>query len=164
MTQLSVMVKTPIGVPVRGVPVSWAVTAGGGSVLSATTITGDGVATNYWSVGGTIGTNNQGLSASGAGLTGSPVNFVASATAPPTQMALFSGDAQTGTAGQALAQPLVVLVRDAASAPVAGVTVTWQVTAGGGTLSGTNQLHPTPLVTPPSGLPSAPSRAPPTRR
>ena len=135
VTQLSVMVKTPIGVPVRGVPVSWAVTAGGGSVLSATTITGDGVATNYWTVGGTIGTNNQGLSASVAGLTGSPVNFVASATAPPTQMALFSGDAQTGTAGQALAQPLVVLVRDAASAPVAGVTVTWQVTAGGGTLT-----------------------------
>ena len=35
------------------------------------------------------------------------MTFVASATAPPTQIAMFSGDGQTGTAGQALAQPLV---------------------------------------------------------
>ncbi len=134
----SVLVKTPGagGVPVSGVSVAWAVTAGGGNVLSAASTTGvNGVATNFWTVGGTAGANNQGLSATVAGLTGSPVTFVASATGPPTQIAMFSGDGQTGAAGQALAQPLVVLVRDAASAPVAGVTVTWQVSAGGGTLS-----------------------------
>jgi hypothetical protein len=134
----SVLVKTPGvgGVPVAGVVVSWAVTAGGGvAAAGSSTSNAAGVASIGWTVGGTVGANNQGLTATVAGLTGSPVAFVASATAPPTQIALFSGDAQTGTAGQALAQPFVVLVRDGASAPVAGVVVTWQATAGGGTLS-----------------------------
>jgi len=134
----SVLVKTPGAgaVPVSGVTVNWAVTAGGGSVLSnVSTTDNSGVATNFWTVGGTAGADNQGLSATVAGLTGSPVTFVASATAPPTQMAAFSGDAQSGAAGAALAQPFVVLVQNAASAPVAGVTVAWAVTAGGGTLS-----------------------------
>jgi hypothetical protein len=134
----SVLVKTPGAgaLPVSGVTVSWAVTAGGGNVLSAESITDlTGVATNFWTVGGTVGNNNQGLTATGAGLTGSPVTFVASATAPPTQIASFSGDLQTATAGTALAQPFVVLVRNAVSAPVAGVIVNWQVTAGGGTLN-----------------------------
>jgi len=134
----SVLVKTPggAGVPVAGVVVNWAVTAGGGALSAATsTTTAAGVASIGWTVGGTAGANNQGLSASVAGLTGSPVTFVASATAPPTQMASFSGDAQSGAAGAALAQPFVVLVRNAANAPVPGVTVTWSVTAGGGTLN-----------------------------
>ena len=133
----SVLVKSPGagGVPVSGVTVNWAITAGGGSVLSAVSTTNiTGVALNSWTVGGTVGTNNQGLSATVAGLTGSPVTFTASAAAPPTQIAVFSGDAQTGTAGQALAQPLVVLVQNAANAPVAGVLVNWAVTAGGGAL------------------------------
>ena len=114
-----------------GVVVNWAVTAGGGAPSAATSTTNAaGVASIGWTVGGTVGANNQGLGATVAGLTGSPVGFVASATAPPTQIAMFSGDGQTGTAGQALAQPLVVLVQNAANAPVAGVTVTWQVVRG----------------------------------
>lgn len=134
----SVLVKTPGagGVPVAGVVVNWAVTSGGGAPSAATSTTNSaGVASIGWTLGGSVGVNNQGLSATVAGLTGSPVGFVASATAPPTQIAMFSGDGQTGTAGAALAQPLVVLVRDAANAPVAGVVVTWQATAGGGALS-----------------------------
>jgi hypothetical protein len=142
-TSPSVLVKTPGAgaLPVSGVTVSWAVTAGGGNVLSAESITDlTGVATNFWTVGGTVGNNNQGLTATVAGLTGSPVTFVASATAPPTQIASFSGDLQTGAAGAVLAQPFVVLVRNAVSAPVAGVTVTWQVTGGGGTLSAPSSI------------------------
>lgn len=132
----SVLVKTPGGAPVQGVQVAWAVTAGGGATSAATSTTGaNGVASIGWTLGGTVGANNQGLSATVAGLTGSPVAFVASATAPPTQMAMVSGDGQTGTAGQALAQPLVVEVQDASNAPVAGVTVNWSVQAGGGTLT-----------------------------
>jgi hypothetical protein len=120
-------------VPVGGVQVSWVVTAGGGSVEFATTYTGvEGVTANTWTIGGTIGTNNQGLTATVAGLVGSPVTFVASAQGPPTQIAMVSGDGQTGQAGQALAQRFVVEVLDATNAPVAGVTVSWQVTGGGG--------------------------------
>jgi len=134
----SVLVKSPGagGVPVAGVVVNWAVTSGGGAPSAATSTTNAaGVASIGWTIGGTVGSNNQGLSATVAGLTGSPVGFVASGTAPPTQIASFSGNAQTGSAGQALAQPLVVLVRNAVNAPVAGVLVAWQATAGGGALS-----------------------------
>ena len=46
-----------------------------------------------------------------------------------------SGDAQTATAGAALANPLAVVVtRDAA--PAAGVSVAWSVLSGGGSLGG----------------------------
>lgn len=141
--QPSVLVKTPggAGVPVSGVTVGWAVTAGGGTPSAATSVSnGAGVASIGWTLGATPGTNNQGLSATVAGLTGSPVAFVASATAPPTQMAYSSGNAQTAAAGQALAQPLVVVVRDAGSNPVAGVVVSWQVTAGGGTLGAATSI------------------------
>jgi TolB protein len=60
-------------------------------------------------------------------------------TAPPgptsSAIALVAGDNQTGVVGEALAQPLVVKVTDPAGAGAAGVTVTWLVTAGGGSLS-----------------------------
>ena len=139
----SVLVKTPGagGVPVQGVTVDWAVTAGGGTPSAPTSVTdASGIASIGWTLGGTAGANNQGLSATVAGLTGSPVAFVASATAPPTQMFLQSGDAQTAAAGQALAQPLVVVVEDATNAPVEGVVVSWQVTAGGGSVGSATSI------------------------
>ncbi len=142
-TMPSVLVKTPggAGVPVQGVTVTWAVTAGGGTPSAASSVTNaSGIASIGWTLGGTPGSNNQGLSATAAGLTGSPVAFVASATAPPTQMFLVSGDGQTGTAGQALPQPLVVVVEDAANAPVAGVVVSWQVTWGGGSVASATSI------------------------
>ena len=46
-----------------------------------------------------------------------------------------SGDSQTGLPGGALASPLVVQVNDANNIPRAGVTVTFAVTSGGGTVS-----------------------------
>jgi len=58
-------------------------------------------------------------------------------TAPPVAARLdrFSGHAQTGVAGQALSQPLVVAVTTATGTGVAGISVTWTVTAGNGSLS-----------------------------
>ncbi len=137
-TTPSVLVKTPggSGVPVQGVTVTWAVTAGGGWTSAATSVTNAaGIASIGWTVGTTLGANTQGLSATATGLTGSPATFVASATAPPTQIDYVSGSYQTGTAGQALAQPLVVVVRDAANMPVQGVVVSWFVQAGGGSFA-----------------------------
>jgi hypothetical protein len=49
----------------------------------------------------------------------------------------MSGDNQTGAAGQLLPYPFVAVVTNASGIPVAGVTVNFAVTAGGGTLSGT---------------------------
>ena len=53
----------------------------------------------------------------------------------PTTLTMVSGNSQTGVQGQSLASPLTVLVTDANSNPVSGVTVTFTVTGGGGTLS-----------------------------
>lgn len=49
-----------------------------------------------------------------------------------TTLSKVSGDAQSGTAGSALAQPLVVKVTDQNGAALAGVVVSWSITAGGG--------------------------------
>ncbi|HEY6109865.1 MAG TPA: hypothetical protein VIV56_13280, partial [Gemmatimonadales bacterium] len=53
----------------------------------------------------------------------------------PAAIASFAGDAQTGTVGNPLPQPLVALVTAADGTPVAGAAVSWRVTAGGGSVS-----------------------------
>ncbi len=50
----------------------------------------------------------------------------------PAQVAKISGDAQTGTVNQALAEAIVVRVNDQFGQPMSGVTVNFAVTAGGG--------------------------------
>jgi plastocyanin len=50
-------------------------------------------------------------------------------------VAVDDGNAQIGPAGQALANQLSVIVRDASSDPVAGVTVMWVAASGGGSVS-----------------------------
>jgi hypothetical protein len=51
-----------------------------------------------------------------------------------------SGDAQTGAAGTTLPVPLVVEVRDANANPISGATVSFSVTAGGGSVSAASAL------------------------
>src|SRR5574342_782876 len=53
----------------------------------------------------------------------------------PADIASVAGNAQTGTVGTALPQPLVAMVPAADGRPVAGVAVSWQVTVGGGSVS-----------------------------
>jgi hypothetical protein len=59
--------------------------------------------------------------------------------APPvaTELAIVSGNPQTVEVSQAAAEPLVVVVNDQFDDPMPGVTVTWAVATGGGTLSAT---------------------------
>ncbi|MCK6561597.1 discoidin domain-containing protein [bacterium] len=54
---------------------------------------------------------------------------------PATHLVKVSGDGQTGTVNTALAAPFVVRTTDAAGNPVSGVAVSFEVTAGGGSLS-----------------------------
>ena len=56
---------------------------------------------------------------------------------PATSISEDSGDGQRIAVGATLLEPFVVVVTDAGGVGVAGVTVTWQVTAGGGSLSAT---------------------------
>ena len=63
--------------------------------------------------------------------------IAAGAVQTPTTLSLVSGDNQTGTVGTALANPFVVKVTDANGDPVAGVAVTFAVTAGSGAVTAT---------------------------
>ena len=63
------------------------------------------------------------------------VTFEATVTLPPTGLVKISGDNQTGHTGAALAKPFVVEVRDKNGDPVAGATVTFTVTRGGGSVN-----------------------------
>lgn len=53
----------------------------------------------------------------------------------PGSATVFSGDQQTGVAGSAVAMPPAVQVFDTRSRPMRGVTVTFEVTGGGGSLT-----------------------------
>ena len=127
------------GNPVSGVLVSFAVTSGGGSVAAAQNLTdAQGIASGgSWTLGPAVGPNT--LTATAAGLSGSPATFSATGTVlppgPPAGIIKVSGDAQTAVAGGIAAESLVVQVRDANGAGVPGITVTWAVLTGGGSVS-----------------------------
>jgi adhesin/invasin len=129
----SVRVRDESQNPVAGVVVTFAVTAGGGSIVPATTVTTDanGLATlTSWTLGASVGTNT--LEASVAGLTGSPVLFTATGTAGgATQLAISGGNNLTGPVGTTLGTAHEVRVTDANGNPVAGVSITWAAVGGG---------------------------------
>jgi hypothetical protein len=75
---LVVLVTDQFGNPVSGVGVEWRVEGGGGRVSARASTTGaDGLAAVQWTLGGNF-FSHQEVSATVAGLTGSPVIFTAS--------------------------------------------------------------------------------------
>jgi alpha-tubulin suppressor-like RCC1 family protein/uncharacterized protein YjdB len=132
---LSVKVTDAHGNGVSGATVTWAVTAGGGT-LSPTTSTTDtaGIAKVQWTLGKSAGQN--GVTGTVSGLTAATFNATGRAGVA-ARAEKVSGDTQSGAAGTALSNALVVKAMDANGNPVAGVSVTWQVTGGGGSISPT---------------------------
>lgn len=130
-------VTSSTGAGVAGVTVTWQLTAGGGALSTSSVPTdSQGRASVGVTLGTTSGSNNTIVTASVAGLSGSPVTFTASGTAGPvSQLAAVAGSLQTGTVGQAAPESLVVEVVDQFGNPVTGAIVTWAVTAGGGSVS-----------------------------
>src|SRR5581483_10666774 len=61
-------------------------------------------------------------------------------SATAANLTLVSGSAQLGTTGEPLAKPLVVRVTNSAGQPVAGQTVSFSVTSGGGVLKSATVL------------------------
>ena len=116
------------GNPLAGVTVTWAITSGGGSLTSTSTTTNaQGRASVYWRVGMKAGAN--GATATAGSLPS--VAFSASGTVgAPVSITIVGGNGGSGPAGSTLSDSLAVLVRDAASVPVPGVTVTWSATGG----------------------------------
>jgi PEGA domain len=125
-------------IPVSGVEITFATTDG--SVTGATQTTGaDGIATvGSWVLGTTAGSNT--LTATGAGLTGSPVIFSATGTAgPATQITKNGGDSQSATVETAVATPPSVRVMDAHDNPVSGQQVIFSAEPASSTVSGSTQ-------------------------
>ena len=134
----SVLVTDAGGNPVSGVPVTFTVTAGGGTIVpgSPATIATDvnGVATlTSWTLGTTAGANT--VTAASGTLSGSPVTFSATGTpGAATTIAANSPVSQSAPEGTAVGSPPSVLVTDAHGNGKPGVSVVFDVTAGGGSI------------------------------
>ncbi|HYC50739.1 MAG TPA: hypothetical protein VEB19_06510 [Gemmatimonadaceae bacterium] len=72
--------------------------------------------------------------------TGVAGSATVSVVAPPASLALVSGGNQSGITGSVLPQPIVVEVRASDNLPSAGISVTFAVTAGGGSVNPTTAV------------------------
>lgn len=134
---LVAVVRTASGDPVGGIRVNWHVRAGGGSISSVTATTDDqGHAAVALTLGGIAGTNVDSVEASVDAISGSTLEFTASAVAgPASQIGAASGNGQQGVVGQPLSDSLVVFALDQYGNPVLSASVSWTIVAGGGSLS-----------------------------
>lgn len=136
VTPPSVFVRDGFGNPMPNIAVTFSVTGGGGAVapVGAVMTNALGVATlTTWTLGTTVGPNT--LQATAAGIV--PVTFSATGVAgPAAQLTKHAGDAQTAVAGYAVATAPAVRITDSHGNPVAGVSVTFGVASGGGSISG----------------------------
>jgi len=129
---ITVHVLDQNGNSIAGAVVSWTILGASGSVSSPTSTTNAaGDASVIWTLGTTPGTDS--LTASLAN--GASVVITATATAGPfANLLLISGDNQQ-IEGGTTSDNFVVEAVDANGNPVAGVTVGWETTNVGGTLS-----------------------------
>jgi adhesin/invasin len=116
--------------PLEGVIVTFAVTAGGGTVSPTSAPTNAaGEASTRWTLGTTAGANR--LSASVPG--GASVQITATGTAGRAAAIVVSaGNNQSATAGSAVTTNPAVVVRDANNNPVEGAAVLFTALVGGG--------------------------------
>lgn len=134
----SVVVRDLAGNPVPNVVVTFTVASGGGSIVGspATTNVAGIAALTSWTLGTTAGANSVIASASGL----PAVTFNATGAAGnPASVVVVSGDNQVAVQGTALTNRPTVRVLDANGNRVVGTTVTFAVTAGGGSITGATQ-------------------------
>lgn len=136
----AVLVTDRAGRGVANMAVIFEVLSGGGSVTGADQVTNaNGIATvGGWTLGAV---GPQQLNARVLGLP--VVAFNATATAPqgaPQMEAVANSTDQTGTAGLAVTNAPAVRLRNASGALVSGVTVSFAVASGGGTVQNTSAL------------------------
>jgi adhesin/invasin len=139
-TAPAVLVRDADGNPLAGIPVSFKVTAGSGTLGGRTPVTGsDGVASvGSWTLGPKVGANTLQATLSGLEVSGSPVIFTATGTPGPVSAdkTLVVADppqipASTGTS----ASTITVTARDQFENPIPGLTVTLAATGTGNTLT-----------------------------
>ena len=131
----SVIVRDQNDSPLGGETVTFEVVTGGGSVSGATVTTdASGVATvGAWTLGPAAGQNVL------RAVSGSLASIVFTATSVAGTAVSISkngGDGQTSAAGSAVPIPPSVLVKDGNGNPTPGVSVTFTVVSGGGSVTG----------------------------
>ena len=133
---LVVQVTDATDVPQADVPVSFAITKGGGQIVESQPVLtdSDGLA------GVTLLLGNQAdttvVSASVNNAEGSPVEFQAIAILPPVHLVKESGDNQSAIVGQPLNNPIVVKTVYATGPAVGDYAVTFTIKSGGGNIQG----------------------------
>jgi adhesin/invasin len=131
-TTISAKVTDAGGNPVAGTTVTFAVTAGGGSVSPASATTNSsGIATSSFTMGNLVGTNTATASMSGVA---TPVTFT-TITTPGTASSITKSGTDPTAPVVASSNNVSVKVTDAAGNVVPGQSVTFAVTAGGGTVT-----------------------------
>ena len=135
----SVLVRDADGNPLAGIPVTFTVTGGGGTVSDNTPVTGsDGVATvGEWKLGTTAGENTLSAAVAGQDLSGSPVVFTATGAAggvSAEQTTVTAAPATISASSGSSASTITVTVRDQFDNPLPGVEVALAVDGAGSNL------------------------------
>ncbi len=147
---IKVRIRDSLGNPLPGFTVNFQViTAGGfeqGRVNGSTGVVAvntdaNGIAEAQWSLGPSVGTNNNKLEVSASVPNGSPIEFLASAAVGDAENLVFvSGNDQAGKIQTNLTDPFVVKVTDGSDNLVVGWPVKFKVVAGGGKISGQDSV------------------------
>ena len=133
-TQATVLVKNKAGTVLGGIVVNFAPAAGNGTAGTPAALTdATGLAKTTWTLGSTIGV--QTMTATVGSLPAVTFRAVASA-GTPAAIAKSQGDGQSAGIGTTVPVAPAVKVTDATGNPIAGVTVTFAVTSGGGSVTG----------------------------
>jgi adhesin/invasin len=126
--------------PVPGIPVTFAVASGGGSVGAAIVTTGaDGIAAvGGWTLGTTAGTNTLTAQVEGLELAGSPATFTAVGVAGPLSADQSTVSVAPGTitaSAGGITTTVTVTAKDAFGNPLRDLPVTLSANGGGNILS-----------------------------
>jgi hypothetical protein len=134
-----VRVVDKFGNPLVGVSVAFRIATGAGTSGTGVVSGQDGTAATRWFLGRTVGANTLTafLGSDSASPGASPVTFTATGVpGAAAQLTAVTGNAQHGALGSTLPISPAVQVRDVNDNGVAGVAVTFTVTAGGGSMAG----------------------------
>ena len=136
---LMVEVRDALGNLVAGTVVTFEVTQGGGEVASPSVTTGaDGRASTAYTLGTAAGPGHQ-VTASSQASSVSAIFLETALAGAPAAVATQSGDGQTALPGNQVPTPPTVRVSDLFGNPVSGVSVTFEVGVGGGSVTGAAQ-------------------------
>lgn len=134
----SVKVTDAFGNVKAGATVVFAPVSGGGSVTGATKTTdAAGIATvGSWTLGPAAGANSLSATVQGTAIAFTFTATAAAAGAPTTMTIVAATNNQTALQGYATNVRPAVTVTDAGGQPVAGVSVTFAIASGGGSVTG----------------------------